>query len=309
MMLNKQQLFSHHFMLMMMAMMTMTCDYHLFVVGAAAGDDDNIIAVAEGQPDLSTFVEAVQHAGLTAVLSDEDKSYTVFAPTDAAFATAYPGGNINDINAVELKNVLLKHIVEGAYNASYFGSNVELESLQGTGLEFSAVNTGGGAGAVADGTTQLRYKVNEVFFHESSGSPNYPASNGILHKIDGILNPVTPTDTPTPDPTPAPTPEPSYEPTATPSEEPTDFPTDVPTEEPTEEPSKKPTKYPTRRPTTPDNVDGSKANEEITVTDTEIKATATDASTTSSASATSDSHVAVLAVVVVAIVTTSTTLC
>ena len=49
-------------------------------------DLGNIVEVAVGLEGFSTLVTAVQATGLDSVLADESQSFTVFAPTDEAFA-------------------------------------------------------------------------------------------------------------------------------------------------------------------------------------------------------------------------------
>ena len=81
-----------------------------------AGNDIVDIAVADGR--FTTLVTAVQAAGLVDTLKSEGP-FTVFAPTDDAFA-ALPAGTVegllNDIPA--LTDVLLYHVVPGAVMAA-----------------------------------------------------------------------------------------------------------------------------------------------------------------------------------------------
>src|SRR5690606_22259628 len=77
--------------------------------------EGSIIDVASADADLATFVAAVQAAGLQEVLSGEG-SYTVFAPTNEAFAAALEaiGSSPADVlaNPELLANILSYHIVE-----------------------------------------------------------------------------------------------------------------------------------------------------------------------------------------------------
>ena len=86
--------------------------------------------VAAGNEDFSTLVAALQAAGLEDVLAGEGP-YTVFAPTNEAFA-ALPEGTVENLlkpeNKDQLIAVLTYHVVPGAVYAS---DVVELDSATG----------------------------------------------------------------------------------------------------------------------------------------------------------------------------------
>lgn len=77
--------------------------------------DMNIAEIASGNSDFSTLVTALSAANLVTTLSDEDATFTVFAPTNAAFAkldSTVLTALLADQTA--LSNVLLKHVFSGA---------------------------------------------------------------------------------------------------------------------------------------------------------------------------------------------------
>lgn len=82
----------------------------------------NIVTTAQGQPDLSTLVAAVQAAGLVEALSNPTTPLTVFAPTNAAFAEliAALGTTAEDLLANKdlLTDVLTYHVVPAAATAA-----------------------------------------------------------------------------------------------------------------------------------------------------------------------------------------------
>ena len=127
------------------------------------------VAVANGNFD--TLVAALQAAGLDGVL-DSAGSYTVFAPTDAAFA-ALPAGTVEallgDIPA--LTDILLYHVVAGAVPAADVVALNSANTLQGSPVFINA----------ADGVV-LNGSVNVV-------TTDIQTDNGIIHVIDAVLLP------------------------------------------------------------------------------------------------------------------------
>jgi len=99
----------------------------LLLQGCFDDDDDEITeeqlptiaAIASDQGDLSTLVAALDAADLVTVLDDPNGEFTVFAPTDAAFALLGDDA-INALlqNSDELSDVLTYHVLPGVVNAS-----------------------------------------------------------------------------------------------------------------------------------------------------------------------------------------------
>ena len=144
----------------------------------AAGDDIVDTAIAAG--DFTTLVAAVQAAGLEETLRGEGP-FTVFAPTDEAFA-ALPAGTLDALladPAGQLTDILTYHVVPGAVLAADV-----------VGLDGQAVTTVNGAtltvGVADDGTVTLTDAAgNEV----TVVATDVEASNGVIHVIDGVLLP------------------------------------------------------------------------------------------------------------------------
>lgn len=138
----------------------------------ARAQSGTIVDIAAATPDLSTLVTAVTAAGLVDTLSGPGP-FTVFAPTNAAFAALPHGvldGLLADIPA--LTNVLTYHVAAGLYPASSLvGVRGRVATVQG---DFISVN----------GTHGVRLNRSiEVI------TPDVNASNGIVHIIDGVLIP------------------------------------------------------------------------------------------------------------------------
>ena len=130
-------------------------------------------AVAAGQ--FKTLVAAVQAAGLEATLRGAGP-FTVFAPTDAAFA-ALPAGTVDNLlkpeNKDQLAAILTYHVLAGKVMAAdVAGKTVEPATVQGKTMKV----VGG-----ADGTVT----VNDA----KVVSANVEASNGVIHVIDKVIMP------------------------------------------------------------------------------------------------------------------------
>ena len=138
----------------------------------ARAQSGTIVDIAAATPDLSTLVTAVGAAGLVDTLSGPGP-FTVFAPTNAAFAALPHGvldGLLADIPA--LTNVLTYHVASGLYPASSLvGVRGRVPTMQGGFIN-------------VDGTHGVRLNRSiEVT------TPDVTASNGIVHIIDGVLIP------------------------------------------------------------------------------------------------------------------------
>jgi len=127
------------------------------------------IAVEDGR--FTTLVAAVQAAGLAETLSGEG-SFTVFAPTDDAFA-ALPEGTVETLLAdiPALTDILLYHVVEGAVLAADVVKLSNAMTLQGQSVDISAE----GGKVMVDGA--------EVIITDIQ------ASNGVIHVIDSVILP------------------------------------------------------------------------------------------------------------------------
>ena len=133
----------------------------------------SIVELAAGNDDLSTLVAAVQAAGLVGVLSS-DGPYTVFAPTNAAFAKL-PEGTVESLlkpeNKDQLTAILTYHVVSGKVKAA---DVVELDSAKT--VEGSSITIT---------TTDMGVKVDAA----NVIMTDIAASNGVVHVIDSVLLP------------------------------------------------------------------------------------------------------------------------
>jgi len=122
---------------------------------------------------LDTFESLIAQAGLNASLSG-NASFTVFAPTDAAFELL---GQANLANLgkpeskAKLTSILTYHVVPGTWTAAQFGANGSANTLNGQRLGFAGAN----------GT----FTVGEVAITET----DIKCSNGVIHVVDAVLMP------------------------------------------------------------------------------------------------------------------------
>jgi transforming growth factor-beta-induced protein len=131
------------------------------------------IAVEDGR--FTTLVAAVQAAGLVDTLKGEGP-YTVFAPTDDAFA-ALPAGTVEGLLAdiPALTDVLLYHVVPGKVMAA------DVVGLDGQSAET----------ALAGKSISIKVDGDKVILNDSVNViiTNIETSNGVIHVIDGVLLP------------------------------------------------------------------------------------------------------------------------
>jgi len=142
---------------------------------ASAG---TIVDVASGNDDFSTLVAAVTAADLGETLSGEGP-YTVFAPTNEAFA-ALPAGTVDELlkpeNKDQLAAILTYHVVEGEVMAADLSDGQEITTVQGGTL------TVGIDGDMVTLTDESGATVNVV-------ATDIAADNGVIHVIDGVVTP------------------------------------------------------------------------------------------------------------------------
>ena len=133
----------------------------------------DLVDTAVGAGSFTTLVAAVKAAGLVDTLKGEGP-FTVFAPTDAAFA-ALPAGAVDGLlkNVPQLKAVLTYHVVPGRVLSSDLKvGTVEVATVEGRKL---TIVKG------ADGTVTVNgAKVTAA---------DVVAGNGVIHVIDGVVLP------------------------------------------------------------------------------------------------------------------------
>jgi uncharacterized surface protein with fasciclin (FAS1) repeats len=132
----------------------------------------NVVQIAMGSKDHTTLVTAIQAAGLVDALSNAGP-FTVFAPTNAAF-DKLPAGTVEGLLKPEKKDdltdILQYHVSLGVFKT---------ESL----------TDGQVIGQVNGGNITITKKDGKFLVNGTATIVAIPASNGIIHVIDGVLLP------------------------------------------------------------------------------------------------------------------------
>ncbi len=140
--------------------------------GTTAMTTGNIVEVASANGSFKTLVAAVTAAGLAETLSGPGP-FTVFAPTDAAFA-ALPAGLVDKLllpaNKETLAKILTYHVVSGKVLAADVKTG-DVKSVEGSTLALK----------VADGKVMVDAA--------TVTTADVMASNGVIHVIDKVLVP------------------------------------------------------------------------------------------------------------------------
>ena len=134
--------------------------------------EKNIVQVAREAGSFQTLLKALEVADLVGTLSGQGKGpFTVFAPTDEAFAKIDPAtlqSLLNDPSA--LRQILLYHVVPGEYPAARVVTSTSLPTANGQSL---TITTAGGV------------QVNDA----NVTATDITARNGVVHVIDTVLLP------------------------------------------------------------------------------------------------------------------------
>ena len=143
-----------------------------YVLPAQAHDKD-IVDTAVAAGDFKTLAAALDAAGLVETLKEEGP-FTVFAPTDAAFAKL-PAGTVEDLlkpeNKDKLAAILTYHVVSGKVMASEVVGLDEAKTVNGKSVDIEV-----------EGNS---VKVNDA----NVTATDIAASNGVIHVIDTVILP------------------------------------------------------------------------------------------------------------------------
>ena len=138
----------------------------------ANAQSKDIVSLAVGNENLSTLVAAVKAGGLVETLQGKGP-FTVFAPTDEAFA-ALPAGTLDMLlkpeNKDKLVAVLTYHVVAGKVKSTDLKEGMQAATVQGSKVK---VSLKGGA------------KINDA----KVIAADVMASNGVVHVIDKVILP------------------------------------------------------------------------------------------------------------------------
>lgn len=138
----------------------------------AHGDKKDIVDTAAAAGSFETLLAAATAAGLVDTLKS-DGPFTVFAPTDDAFA-ALPEGTVDTLlmpeNKDQLVSILTYHVVPGKVMSGDLSDGMMAETVQG-----GKVTIGTEGGVTVDGANVV--------------TADIEATNGVIHVIDGVIMP------------------------------------------------------------------------------------------------------------------------
>jgi uncharacterized surface protein with fasciclin (FAS1) repeats len=134
---------------------------------------NTVVDIAVGSADHTTLVAAVTAAGLVETLSGTGP-FTIFAPTNAAFA-ALPAGTVEDLlkpeNKDKLTSILTYHVVAGNVMSAQLSDGQKVVTLNGQELTV----------AIKEGVVTINGAT--VVAADLAGS------NGVIHVVDGVILP------------------------------------------------------------------------------------------------------------------------
>lgn len=154
-------------------------------IAFSANAQNTIVDVAVGSSDHTTLVAAVKAADLVATLQSTGP-FTVFAPTNAAFAKL-PAGTVETLlkpeNKATLAKILTYHVVAGNLNAA-----AVVKAITDAKGSYKAKTVSGG-------TLTASLKDGKVILTDENGgvstvvATDLGASNGVIHVIDSVVLP------------------------------------------------------------------------------------------------------------------------
>ena len=138
----------------------------------AGGHSKDIVDTAVEAGSFTTLVAAVDAAGLVETLKSEGP-FTVFAPTDDAFA-ALPEGTVEELlmpeNKDQLTSILTSHVVPGKVMSTDLSDDMQAETVQGDTVTIDLDD-----GVMVDGANVT--------------TADIETSNGVIHVIDAVIMP------------------------------------------------------------------------------------------------------------------------
>lgn len=142
-------------------------------LGAVTAKAADIVDTAVSAGSFKTLVAAVKAGGLVDTLKS-DGPFTVFAPTDEAFARL-PEGTVEDLlkpeNKEKLVSILTYHVVPGkVMSGDIAGKEMTVKTVQGGEARVNATS-----GVMIDGARVVKADIE--------------ASNGVIHVIDSVMLP------------------------------------------------------------------------------------------------------------------------
>ena len=144
-------------------------------MSAGAGQSNDIVETAVAAGSFTTLAKALTAADLVGTLKGAGP-FTVFAPTDAAFAKL-PAGTLDNLlkpeNKAQLRRILTYHVVAGKVMAADVVKLKSATAVSGDAVSITVM----GSGVTVNGAKMVKTDI--------------AASNGVIHVIDTVLIPST----------------------------------------------------------------------------------------------------------------------
>lgn len=140
---------------------------------APAPPTNTLVDAAAADRRFSTFARALEAAELTETLQNTGP-FTIFAPTDSAFATLPPGtldSLMTPAGRERLSNLLLYHVANGRLTSADIAHMEEIETVQGTMLPIMVTDS-----TLTVGSALIT-------------QPDLEADNGLIHAVNTVLVP------------------------------------------------------------------------------------------------------------------------
>jgi uncharacterized surface protein with fasciclin (FAS1) repeats len=171
----------------------LTAALALVAVAPARGQEqpqqqpDNIITALEKAGNHATFLQAIRAAGLEETLKGEGP-YTVFAPTDEAFAKV-PNEKLDALmaNKDEIKELISYHIVKGAIKAADVTEPRTAETLQSASIQIVKEGEALKIQAPAPAAEVTASAQRPAGLTANVVKADLAASNGVIHAVDIVL--------------------------------------------------------------------------------------------------------------------------
>ena len=152
--------------------LALTAAVSLSAPAFAGGMSKDIVDTAVEAGSFTTLVAAVQAAGLVETLKG-DGPFTVFAPTDDAFA-ALPAGTVEELLKPEnkdlLTSILTYHVVPGKVMSTDLSDGMTAATAQGSDVTIKTMG-----GVTVDGANVV--------------TADIETANGVIHVIDSVIQP------------------------------------------------------------------------------------------------------------------------
>ncbi len=152
---------------------------------SCSDDDDDVVVetntivdIAAANPDFSTLVSALNRTGLTATLQGNG-NFTVFAPTDAAFAAL--GVDLNTISDEALTDILLYHVL---------GAEVMSGDINAGQSYVSTASTSGPNDAALSLLVEKNGNSVTLNADVNVTTADIDADNGVIHIVDKVIMPL-----------------------------------------------------------------------------------------------------------------------